>query len=500
MAYRTLEELCKGNNFLAGPVMKPGTITKSKRLIILLALTASVICLFSYTKVYSFMSSHLHKTDTVCITQPTFDFKTSLPVSKVHMCSYKYLSPGNTEEWGRLMDSITWPETPPLPKPFSLNLTTSASKSTFHVVPQRESRHVGDKLTERRRLSHCQAPQPAAGAGVVGQVEDHLNGTFTALFPLLWNGTAHVEVWISQATTKCNVCLDPHNASLCNFTDLNTGEQWFCYKPKKLNCDTRVSHFKGDFNQKISKEEKTLFQIPLVALRGETVVILPKAGESKQVSPRPTGFYFNNRWRPLSGPAVHQFISASAITSCLKGKQLHLFGDSTIRQYYAHITQNVPNLQKFDKHSSSQSGPFLATDYNNDIVVTFHCHGPPLRFAEVPVSQLRYVANELDKVTGGPNTVIVIGVWSHFSSFPLEVYYQRLVTIRKAVERLLNRAPGTKLDKLLRAVFKDTRVVLLDAWEMVQAHSLPHSLHPPPEIIKLMTDQVLSHTCPGMGA
>lgn len=32
------------------------------------------------------------------------------------------------------------------------------------------------------------------GAGVVGQVQDHLNGTFTAVFPLMWNGKADVEV------------------------------------------------------------------------------------------------------------------------------------------------------------------------------------------------------------------------------------------------------------------------------------------------------------------
>uniref|UniRef100_A0A8C6SDT4 NXPE C-terminal domain-containing protein n=1 Tax=Neogobius melanostomus TaxID=47308 RepID=A0A8C6SDT4_9GOBI len=164
------------------------------------------------------------------------------------------------------------------------------------------------------------------------------------------------------------------------------------------------------------------------------------------------------------------------------------------------------NLMTFDKDSVPQSGPLLAVDHTNGIMVTYRCHGPPIRF-RAHVSQLRYVANELDGVSGGPNTVVVIGVWSHFSTFPMEVYYQRLMTIRRAVQRLKNRAPETTVIirtanmkawdyKVLRAVFKDSGVLLLEAWEMGQAHYLPHSLHPQPQIIKVMIDTVLSYTCP----
>ncbi|XP_072309609.1 NXPE family member 3-like [Eucyclogobius newberryi] len=520
-------------------------------------------------------SNHCYKTLT-CFPPENFTGFTKQSKPEVQKCTYNYLSPENTVEGRRLLDSITWPETLPLPKPFSLDLTTSASKSTFSTVPRRGGWRVGDKLTVTIQVNDyhgnpkkgggdfliARLQSRELGAGVVGQVKDHLNGTFTALFPLLWKGTADVEVRLVQSsesitvlkrlteeqpdrlyfgsdfksrglkeTTTCNVCLDPHKAPLCNFTDLKTGEPWFCYKPKKLDCDTRVNHFKRGFSQRISKEEEGLFQkginmnVPLMALGNYTITILPKAGESNEASPGPSGYYFNNQWRPIGGRAVRQFNKASVITSCLKGKQLYLFGDSTIRQYYLHITKTLPNLQTFDKHSSPQGGPFLAVDHTNDIVVNYRCHGPPIRFGSVPVSQLRYVANELDMVTGGPGTVVVVGVWSHFSTFPMEVYSQRLLTIRRAAQRLLDRAPGTKVivrtsnmkdpilleslsnsdwyslqrDKVLRAVFKDTGLFLLDAWEMGQAHYLPNSLHPQPEIIKLMIDGVLSHTCPGMG-
>lgn len=60
--------------------------------------------------------------------------------------------------------------------------------------------------------------------------------------------------------TTCNVCLRPTQRPMCNYTDLHTGDLWFCYKPKKLSCDARISHSKGGFNQNISAMERKLFQ------------------------------------------------------------------------------------------------------------------------------------------------------------------------------------------------------------------------------------------------
>lgn len=164
----------------------------------------------------------------------------------------------------------------------------------------------------------------------------------------------------------------------------------------------------------------------------------------------------------------------------------------------------------------------MALDYTNNIMVTYRCHGPPIRFANVPVSELRYIANELDGLIGGANTVVVISIWSHFSTFPSQVYVRRLLSVRGAVERLLDRAPDTLVvirtpnpkaltlyetltnsdwysmqqDKMLRVVFRGLKVRLVDAWDMSVAHELPHSLHPQPPIIKNMIDVLLSYICP----
>lgn len=164
----------------------------------------------------------------------------------------------------------------------------------------------------------------------------------------------------------------------------------------------------------------------------------------------------------------------------------------------------------------------MAVDSKNNILVSFRCHGPPIRFTPVLAAELHYVANELDRIQGGPNTVVLVSVWSHFSSFPIEMYIRRLRHIRKAVVRLLNRDPATlvvirtanlqkldpqnsmlnsdwfclQIDAVLRAMFRGLNVLMLDAWEMTLAHHLPHDLHPPQAIIRNMIDVILSHICP----
>ncbi|XP_070709997.1 NXPE family member 3-like [Pempheris klunzingeri] len=496
-------------------------------------------------------------------------------------CTFKPLSLKDAQEERLLLESITWPETPVLPDPLSLEKTTDPAHSNFIILPpQREGGqwHVGDQLEVRINMYDFEGhPKKSGGdfllarlhnltlgAGVAGHVVDHLNGSYSAVFTLLWEGSAQVQVTLvhpSEAvtllrrlsneqpdrvrfqsifrsgpiseTTFCNVCLRPTQLPVCNYTDVRTGEPWFCFKPKKLSCGARINHFMGGFIQKLKKKEENLFQsgvnmkVPIRASGPGNVTVLPKkegqpeAKSSSSLKSGLSGYYYQGVWRSLVATTVRQF-NPPAISQCLKGKVVHLYGDSTIRQWFEHLIAVLPDLKEINLHSHRQVGPFQALDYANNILVTYRCHGPPIRFSSVPISELRYIANELDDVKGGTDTVIVIGIWSHFSTFPIEVYIRRLQSIRRAVVRLLDRAPGTLVvirtanlkalglyetltnsdwysllrDKVLRAMFKGLNVHLVDAWEMTLAHYLPHSLHPQPPIIKNMIDVILSYACP----
>ncbi|XP_067438040.1 NXPE family member 3-like [Thunnus thynnus] len=511
-------------------------------------------------------------------------FPAPRPHLQHHICCFQPWSPEDALEERFLLDSIAWPETPSLPVPLSLEQTTDPAHSTFTILPEEGGRqwHVGDQLEVMIKTYDFKGhPKKSGGdvllarlhnqvlgAGVAGQVLDHLNGSYSAVFFLLWEGSAQVEVTLvhpSEAvtvlqrltreqpdrvhfksvfrsgsvseTTTCNVFLRPTQQPLCNYTDLHTGDPWFCYKPKKLSCDTRIKHSMGGFNQKLKAKEEMLFKsgvnmkVSIKASGSANVNVLPKMKgqpevKSSSVKSGPSGYYYQDVWRALDGTTVRQFNTSSAISQCLKGKVVHLYGDSTIRQWFEHLNAALPGLKEFKLHNLKQVGPFMALDYANNILVTYRCHGPPIRFSNVPTNELRYIANELDDLVGGINTVVVLGIWSHFSTFPIELYIWRLQSIRRAVVRLLDRAPGTLViirtanlkalslyetltnsdwyslqrDKVLRAMFKGLNVHLVDAWEMVLAHHLPHSLHPQPPIIKNMIDVLLSHICPKNGS
>lgn len=64
--------------------------------------------------------------------------------------------------------------------------------------------------------------------------------------------------------------------------------------------------------------------------------------KSSTVTSGPSGYYYQGVWQALGGATVRQFNSPSAVTQCLKGKMLHLYGDSTIRQWFEHIITALP--------------------------------------------------------------------------------------------------------------------------------------------------------------
>ncbi|KAJ4924864.1 hypothetical protein JOQ06_003814 [Pogonophryne albipinna] len=499
------------------------------------------------------------------------------------ICNFSLLSPEDALEERLLLESVAWPETSELPSPLSLELTSDPAHSTFYILPVRGGGewHVGDQLEVSIVISDFKG-QPkkfggdlllarlhnlTLGAGVAGQVVDHLNGSYSAVFPLLWEGAAQVEVTLvhpSEAitvlnrlnreqpdrlffsslfrsgshsqTTFCNIFLRQTKQPICDFTDPRTGDPWFCYKPKNMSCDARITHSMGGYKQILKAKEDKLFQggvnliVSISASGPAGVTVLPKKEgqpevKSSIVNFQASGYYYQGLWRALDGTKVHQFTGASAVTQCLKDKVVHLYGDSTIRQWFQSLNLTLPDLKEFNLGSSRQNGPLMALDYENQIMVTYRGHGPPIRFSNVSIGELRYIANELDDLIGGPNTVVVFGIWSHFSSFPLEFYIRRQQRIRRAVVRLLDRAPETVIIirtpnpkelslsrtivnsdwfsvrhyKVIRDIFKGLNVHLIDAWEMVLAHHLPNNLHPQPPIIKNMMDVLYSYICPQKG-
>lgn len=57
---------------------------------------------------------------------------------------------------------------------------------------------------------------------------------------------------------------------------------------------------------------------------------------------RPSGYYYQDAWQTVDGAPVQQFNDTSAITDCLRGKVVNLYGDSTARQWFEYLNAFVP--------------------------------------------------------------------------------------------------------------------------------------------------------------
>ncbi|XP_077583781.1 NXPE family member 3 [Stigmatopora nigra] len=498
-------------------------------------------------------------------------------------CSYlgRPVSPSEALVEREILDLIEWPRLPSSSEPLTLSQSSDPAHSPFSLIPSKNGvgRHVGETLEALVHMHDFKGrPKRYGGdfllarlhwreleAGVAGHVLDHGNGLYTVRFPLLWEGWAQAEVMAvhsSEAvavlrrlretrsdrvffislfrsgpyskTTECNVCLPQNRGPLCNFTDLRTGEPWYCYKPKGLSCDTRINHAKGGYLKKIiTKKEALLFQsgvnlkVLLPALATDTIKVLPSRKVDKDswnldpLKLATSGYYYLDSWRPLDGLAMRRFDTPSDVTRCLTNKRIDMYGDSTMRQWFEYLVTMLPEMNEYNLQSQKKVGPLMAVDSSHNILLQYRCHGPPIRFTTVAASELRYIANELDGLSGGPDAVVAISIWAHFNTFPVELYIRRLNVIRRAVMRLLERAPDTavvvrganpqklgkgvseygsdwfawQLDQVLRATFKDLDVLLVDAWQMCVAHRHPHNVHPPVLIVKSMVDAMLSYVC-----
>ncbi|XP_051870434.1 NXPE family member 3-like [Pristis pectinata] len=487
-------------------------------------------------------------------------------------------TPEERTEGTVLLKMIEWPNPPNAEVPF--RKSSDPSHTCFVILNSGKTFRVGDQLQVMLHMydfegnpkqyggDYLQARihTPELKASSTGTVIDNQNGSYYINFTLSWPGKVQMSVslvhpsegikvlkrlreerpdrvYLKSAfkagdvseTTVCNLFL-PHTKPLCNFTDLRTGEPWFCYKPKKLPCSSRINHGVGGYVKDVLIGEERQFlqrriniKKPILPCAAGYIIVEPSPrpttdlGECVQGMPMvsPSGFYFKNQWMSTTCNIRH-FVTPASITKCLHGKKVHLFGDSTIRQWFEYLTAYLPNLRMFDLGTHIKAGPLCALDMENNIMLEFCAHGPPIQFTTLSSQHLFYISNKLNEIKGGKDTVIGITLCAHFNTFPVEVYIRRLQYIRRSILQLLARNPDTviviktanvreaiqdhihnyndwfsyQLDLLMRRIFAGINVAFVDAWEMTIAHNLPHNIHPPQIIIKNEVDVLLSYVCP----
>ncbi|XP_069836503.1 NXPE family member 3-like [Dendropsophus ebraccatus] len=472
-----------------------------------------------------------------------------------------------------LLNVIDWPEPPSVVKTFTFS--TSPTNCHYHLVNPRDSYTVGEFLevliTARDHNGH---PKSYGGdffqaklysskvkAGVTGQVKDHGNGTYLVTFLLPWPGEAQVHIRLihsseavnvlkqkrendygkvyfhgyfhfngSSAVAECNLQVSGND--ICTYVDPVSGDRWQCVRPPKMPCFSLIFHSMGGMRKVTNALEDSLLSnsvtdkticgsVPPINIKpdqhfSDLKSKLPSCRPGQE-SLQPSGFYYEDIWTSLVCQGSH-FPQPSDALDCLKGKDIHMFGDSTLRQWFEYLEKFIPSLKRIDLHVTYQSGPLIAVDADAGLIMRWRAHGLPLRTTKTMMADLHYEAADLAGIGGGPHTVIVLTLWAHFTSYPVKVYIQRLGRVRQAISSLLLRSPETtviiksantgyksvygsdwlslQLDILLRAAFKGTRVIILDAWDMTSCHYLPDDIHPGPPVVKNEVDLMLSYICP----
>ncbi|XP_018426223.1 PREDICTED: NXPE family member 3-like [Nanorana parkeri] len=419
--------------------------------------------------------------------------------------------------------------------------------------------HKGQTKKYGGDFLHVKLYSSSMKAGVSGSVEDNHNGSYTARFIFQWPGETKISVRLMQSSeaiailhekrdsrpdkvffkgyfekngtrevVECN--FDLPGQDVCEYYDQHNGEKWVCQRPKVLPCDSYRDHSSGGNRKILSKHEQPFFSMSLIdkeipsSLGSLNVLPQKNVTNSTKVpcvpglkNPNPSGFYYQDVWKSLVC-SNEPFDDHNKAAKCLAGKMVYMFGDSTLRQWWEYLVNFIPTLKEINLHVTHNPGPLLATDAEFNYLVQWRAHQKPLRMERAAVQELRYIASELDRLGDRKGMIIVLTCWSHFLTYPVGVYIQRLHHIREAVALLLERSPETKiliktantgyrfdhgsdwlslqLDTLMRAMFSKLPVTILDVWQMTICHREPENLHPPKVIIKNEVDLMLSFICP----
>lgn len=423
----------------------------------------------------------------------------------------------------------------------------------------RPKRHGGDFLLTR--LSN-----PQLGAAVSGVVTDRGDGTYLVSFRVSWPGESRPEVALVHSSEEvavlervreavpdkvsfwgtfvsggrkersaCHVFLNATagGGELCDFGDAERSESWSCTRPRELPCYSLEGYTSyNKYARLFTAEERQLFSrkknggqlhepIPIsytLQANSSNVGVATTRCVPGLGLPSPSGFYLKGAWQSTVC-GMRRFDMPANVTDCLRHKEVYLFGDSTIRQYWEYLNKFVKALKRFDLHKPGTHQPKLAIDNENNIILEWFCHAYPLITASYTYKEdVRHIARRIDEMSGGSHVAVGICLGAHFTVFPLAVFRTRMQNIGEAVRRLLLRSPETRvivklantrdagnpeifnnwstfrMNEITLDVFKGINVAFVDAWDMTASINSAQ-IHPVETIVKNQVDLFLSYVC-----
>ncbi|XP_008572861.1 PREDICTED: NXPE family member 2 [Galeopterus variegatus] len=335
----------------------------------------------------------------------------------------------------------------------------------------------------------------------------------------------------SQVLSECGLTLNT-SAELCQYLDARDQEGFYCVRPPHVPCEALIHMATRNRNVSyLSKQEWSLFHrsnIGVEMMKNFTSVkVLPcnKSESTKKKCqigmkiPFPGGYTLKGKWITAFCEQI-EFSATENINDCLKRKLIYLMGDSTLRQWIYYFKKVVKTLKYFDHHGTGIFKTHVLLDVERHTWIQWKKHSHPFVTKNLfSVKDENYISREIDRIAGDNDTIIVITLGQHFRPFPISIFIHRAINIQKAIERLFLRSPGTKVilktentrdvhqnvemfsdfhgyiqNLVMRDIFVDLNVGIIDAWDMTIAY-FTNNAHPPSYVIGNQIDLFLNYIC-----
>ncbi|XP_077986146.1 NXPE family member 4-like [Glandiceps talaboti] len=392
------------------------------------------------------------------------------------------------------------------------------------------------------------------GTRTTGRVFDYGNGTYSIYFYAAWRGDASITIHLvrhREAILYQKFLNSFENKRLgftANFTDGKLKEitncsltnglgMWqdkcgfvspsslgktafICEKPETLSCEdlNSTSHNLGDMNintaqdmQGMSYLFETQFQnstignpITITIQDSNVTPKLPLCGPDLPVT-LSSGYWKDNlTFVPLM--CRSQQWQKEDMEKCLLGKEIHMYGDSTVGQVSKSLRfRNVQPRELFHVHYILLRG------------------GSPVQY----VKNMLFEADFIDRIGNCTSVtpVVMMNFCFHFGSWTTRAYLDRIFGAKCAVLRLFKRCPEAiviiklahprdnvdvvqrvhssnyrfhDMNRMIRRVFGGIGVRFLDLWDLVSSHITNNQVHMPAAVITQELYLMLSYVCPEM--
>nr|XP_006826006.1 PREDICTED: NXPE family member 3-like [Saccoglossus kowalevskii] len=415
-------------------------------------------------------------------------------------------------------------DTSEVTSPFTTRLTLFQNAEKQATVKQGDFVHVVIETFDsngRRRQSggdffFAVMSNSLMWKSTTGRVVDYHNGTYSVYFFAGWQGNAYVYVTLvhpAQAIRWIEHVYRPrgHSVNWVGIFHNHVGrETSMCYVTRGTQdnmCEYRNFNALGDTGP--SKDATMTDSRATFILNN-----LPTCGPDIPMQLSDGWWESDSTWTSLVCKTKRWTIEQ--MQKCLTGKTVYILGDSTVRIWHETLTWLIGL-----KSAGDQIRRFwTSTEYNITLIFEFNA----VITGTIPISfwNQKFEADMIDKIKHC-NAIVVLSLTYHYASWTGRSYIERLLHVRDAVIRLVERCPDSMvviksshprdhpnsqsyihssdwtlfdMNRISRAIFAGIGVRFVDVWDMSLAHFSTNHVHPTDNVVRQQLDLFFSFSCP----